>query len=215
MRTVLRTSGLSENLIGIPTDTTDLTNCMSTSSLFLVVWNGRVIPLLDEFPKLFHVDGIVSLPPCSNDLWTISRSCIFSWSSLLFKSLTTWVWWQASFWVNLLLPTLARERALSVVLCPNWRRRRHFYVFTVFFRVSFPWKTVLVSGRECHTKGWKRGGKGPKKKVQFFLTSRDLVQCSQYTSQRVVHVQSRTVSLDLTISPVCLFNSPWWFYDRE
>jgi hypothetical protein len=66
---------------------------------------------------------------------------------------------QVSFWVTLLLPTLARERTfqnmiglhfcywcivvlweglrLSVALHPT--RRRHFYVFSVFFRVFFLW----------------------------------------------------------------------------
>jgi hypothetical protein len=40
-----------------------------------------------------------------------------------------------------------------------------------FMRVCFLWRKrniVLDSGRECHTKGWKRDGKRPKKKSIFF-----------------------------------------------
>jgi hypothetical protein len=94
-----------------------------------------------------------------------------------------------------------------VVLCPG---RRHFYVFTVFFRVLFSRgfaffegkkKIVLASGRECHTKGWKRDEKGQKKN-QIFFTARDLVQWIHYTSPRAVYVHLCTVSLVKTV--------PWW-----
>ncbi len=59
-------------------------------------------------------------------------------------------------------------------------------------------KIVLTSGRECHTKGWKRDQKGPKKKIQIFFTARALVQWIHFTSVRVVHVNLCTESLILT-----------------
>ncbi len=85
---------LSKKLIGSPADTTVLAHYMSTSSLFLTFWSGRVIPLLDErglFPN-FSTSMASSDCPLSNDLWVISRACIVSCSSLLFTSLTTWAW---------------------------------------------------------------------------------------------------------------------------
>ncbi len=120
---------------------------------------------------------------------------------------------QASFGVTLVLPTLARESTfqnmivlhfcywcfvvlwqglrLSVVLRPTWRR--HFYVFTVyFFREGLLFlkgeKIVLVSGRKCQNKGWKRDGKGPKTKKSIFFTTRVLVQWIHYTSEGTVYV---------------------------
>ena len=92
---------------------------------------------------------------------------------------------QASSWVPLLLPTLARERTFQNMIGIHfwywcivvlWPGRRHFYVFSVFQsaffkRVCFFWrkkKIFLSLGRECHTKGWKRDEKGPKKNFNFF-----------------------------------------------
>ncbi len=56
-----------------------------------------------------------------------------------------------------------------------------------------------------HTKGWKRDQKGPKKKIQFFFTTRDLVKWIHCTSATSLH-QTHTVS-DAQVS--CVHPLQW------
>jgi hypothetical protein len=94
------------------------------------------------------------------------------------------------------------QTCMSDFMQSAWKAPVKHSVFqSAFFkRVCFFWrekKVVLASGRECHTEGWKRDEKGPKKKIQFFFTTRALVQWIHCTSQwtRTVHVHLWTASL--------------------
>ncbi len=65
---------------------------------------------------------------------------------------------QATSWVPLLMSSLVRECTFQDMIGINF----------CYWCIEVLCQIVLVLGRECHTKGWKRDGKGPKKKFSFF-----------------------------------------------
>jgi hypothetical protein len=95
-----------------------------------------------------------------------------------------WAYFSAYDWYPFLLlvysSPLARAKTFP---CLSSVFQSSFFTRVCFF--SREKKIDLASGRECHTKGWKRDEKGPKKNFQFF--SLHVPLCSEFTAH--LHVQ--------------------------